>query len=205
MGDWIDPADEGLIISKEELSQSMSLHIFLQPFTFLFHFHFLPSIQLPHVCFAFHMLMSHDKTMQHDDIGTDGLVIQDGLQCYCYCTWLSSFHFTILHSTQHLKCFLTPIHSPLSTHRYVQHFTVTMPIFLCLDQCHTFHSLCLSLFGSIPSTTPQTNTLANPCKEENPLSVPTYGRPGRRTKEEPCSTPTPPPHPTVPPRSEPTG
>ena len=60
---------------------------------------------------------------------------------------LGSFHFISLSFVQ-LNIWsvsLTPIHSLLSTHCYDQHFTVTMPIFLCLDQCHTFHSLCLSL------------------------------------------------------------
>ena len=53
-----------------------------------------------------------------------------------------------------------------------------------------FHSLCLSLFGSIPFTTPQMNTLLNPHKEESPLSVPAYGPLGHHTREEPHSTPT---------------
>ena len=60
----------------------MSSRIFLQSFTFLFHFLFLPSTQLPHTCSAFHMLMTQDKTTKHDGIGTSGLAIQDGLQCY---------------------------------------------------------------------------------------------------------------------------
>ena len=113
----------------------------------------------------------------------------------CYRAWLFSFYFTILHSTRHLKCFLTPIHFLLSTHCYIQHFTVTMPILLCLDQRHTFHSLCLTLFWVYPFTIQQTNTLANPHKEQSPLLVPTYGRPGRHTREAPRSTPMPPPRP----------
>ena len=40
-----------------------------------FHFLFLPSTQLPHVCFAFHTLTYHDKMAKHDDI-TDDLTIQ---------------------------------------------------------------------------------------------------------------------------------
>ena len=44
----------------------LSLHIFSQSFTFLFHFPFLPSTQLPPTCFTSHMLTPHDKTTKHE-------------------------------------------------------------------------------------------------------------------------------------------
>ena len=121
---------------------------------------------------------------------------------------LGSFHFIPLSFAQ-LNIWsvsLTPIHSLLSTHCYVQHFTVTMFIFLCLDQHHTFHSLMFIIInGSIPFTTPQTNTLENPHKEESPQSVPIYGLPAHHTREPPRSGSASPPRPMAPPWSGPTG
>ena len=62
-GDWL----KGLGKLGVFFSNFLSLCIFLQSFTFLFHFLFLPSTQLPYICFAFHTLMSHDKTTKHND------------------------------------------------------------------------------------------------------------------------------------------
>ena len=59
--------------------------------------------------------------------------------------WLFSFHFTILSLNSTFEVF-TYTHSFSSFNTLLRsHFTVTMTIFLCLDQRHTFHSLCLSL------------------------------------------------------------
>ena len=74
----------------------MSSRIFLQSFTFLFHFPFLPFTQLPHTHFTFHTLMSHNKTTKHDNIGTPGLAIQGGLLFYVIYLFLHQDGVSIL-------------------------------------------------------------------------------------------------------------
>ena len=54
---------ESLQLLREYAWWTLSSRIFLQSFTLLSHFLFLPSSQLPHTCFAFHTLTTRDRTM----------------------------------------------------------------------------------------------------------------------------------------------
>ena len=76
---WVWEGGEAELIFSACEDSTVSLRIFLQSSTFLFHFLFLPSTQLPHIHFTFHMLTPHSKTMKHNDIGISGLVIHVGL------------------------------------------------------------------------------------------------------------------------------
>ena len=63
-------------------SHSLSSRTFLQPFTFLFHFLFLPSTQLPHTHFVSQTLTTMRQDKEMNTIGTEGLAVQGGLQFY---------------------------------------------------------------------------------------------------------------------------
>ena len=66
-------------ITSSAESMPVSSPIFLQSFSFLFHYLLLPSTQPPNTLFAFHTLMSHNKIMKNNGIGTTGLAIRGGL------------------------------------------------------------------------------------------------------------------------------
>ena len=180
-GLWAHLATGVLPVPRTQVS-CVIVHVFII-FSFPFSLPFLPSTQLPHTHFMFHMLTHYNNTTKHNDIGTSSLsntewpivllaptphphtntllsLVVEALGCVIVLGCFIPFHYLLLNSTfevfSYTHSFFTFIHCYIHTSPSLCLFFYAWPMPYCLS------SLCLTYLVNWLKASKQGELLSRP-------------------------------------------